>query len=136
MNESNATTPIGEVVDGYFAMWNETDQARRREVIEATWTSDASYVDPMFDAEGQDALDAMVAGCTNSSPDTASARPGPSTFTMTARGGAGSLPGPAMARPSSPASTSPCLQRMAGCAKSPASSNSRTTLPDLRKELS
>jgi len=62
MNESNATTPIGEVVDGYFAMWNETDQARRREVIEATWTSDASYVDPMFDAEGQDALDAMVAG--------------------------------------------------------------------------
>ena len=62
MNESNATAPIGEVVDGYFAMWNETDQARRREVIEATWTSDASYVDPMFDAEGQDALDAMVAG--------------------------------------------------------------------------
>lgn len=62
MNESNATTPIGEAVDGNFAMWNETDQARRREVIEATWTSDASYVDPMFDAEGQDALDAMVAG--------------------------------------------------------------------------
>ena len=62
MNESNATTPIGEVIDGYFAMWNETDQARRREVIEATWMSDASYVDPMFDAEGQDALDAMVAG--------------------------------------------------------------------------
>ena len=61
MNESNATTPISEVVDGYFAMWNETNPTRRREVIEATWTSDASYVDPMFDAEGPDALDAMVA---------------------------------------------------------------------------
>ena len=62
MTESNAATPIGEVVDGYFAMWNETDPARRREVIEATWSEDASYVDPMFAADGQDALDDMVAG--------------------------------------------------------------------------
>jgi len=62
VDESNTVTPIGEVVDGYFAMWNEPDATRRREVIEATWTPDASYVDPMFDAEGPDALDAMVAG--------------------------------------------------------------------------
>ncbi len=62
MTERNAATPIGEVVDGYFAMWNETDSTRRREAIEATWTPDASYIDPMFDAEGPDALDAMVAG--------------------------------------------------------------------------
>jgi hypothetical protein len=41
-------------------MWNETNPTRRRKVIEATWTSDASYVDPMFDAEGLGALDAMV----------------------------------------------------------------------------
>jgi hypothetical protein len=60
VNESSAATPIGEVVDGYFAMWNETDPTRRREVIEATWTPDASYVDPTFDAQGPDALDAMV----------------------------------------------------------------------------
>ncbi len=62
MNESNGATAIQGVVDGYFAMWNEANPTRRREVIEATWTSDASYVDPMFDAEGPDALDAMVAG--------------------------------------------------------------------------
>lgn len=62
MKESNGATPIDGVVDGYFAMWNGTDPARRREVIEATWTPDASYVDPMFDAEGLDALDTMVAG--------------------------------------------------------------------------
>ena len=62
MTGSNAATPIGEVVDGYFAMWNETDPARRREVIEATWSEDASYVDPMFAADGPDALDEMVAG--------------------------------------------------------------------------
>jgi hypothetical protein len=62
MTESDAVIPIGEVVDGYFAMWNETDSTRRREVIERTWSEDASYVDPMFSAEGPDALDAMVAG--------------------------------------------------------------------------
>lgn len=61
MTESNAMTPISKVVGGYFAMWNETDPTRRREVIEATWSEDASYVDPMFAAEGPDALDEMVA---------------------------------------------------------------------------
>lgn len=61
MTESNAMTPISKVVDGYFAMWNETDPTRRRVVIAATWSEDASYVAPMFAAEGLDALDEMVA---------------------------------------------------------------------------
>ncbi|KWX00693.1 hypothetical protein TH66_03595 [Carbonactinospora thermoautotrophica] len=61
MTETDAATPINKVVDGYFAMWNETDPGRRREVIEATWAPDASYVDPLFAADGPDALDAMVA---------------------------------------------------------------------------
>jgi hypothetical protein len=62
MTEINATTPIGEVVDGYFAMWNETDPVRRRTVIAATWSDDASYLDPLFAADGPEGLDAMVAG--------------------------------------------------------------------------
>lgn len=62
MDESNAMTPISKVVDGYFAMWNETDPTQRRKVIEATWSEDASYVDPMFAATGPDALNEMVAG--------------------------------------------------------------------------
>ena len=62
MTESNAMTPISKAVDGYFAMWNETDSTRRREFIEATWSEDASYVDPMFAAEGSDALNEMAAG--------------------------------------------------------------------------
>ncbi len=62
MIESNAATPLGEVVAGYCAMWDETDPARRREVIEATWSEDASYVDPTFAAGGPDALDEVVAG--------------------------------------------------------------------------
>jgi hypothetical protein len=50
-------------------MWNETDAARRRRVIEAAWSRDASYVDPTFAAEGPDALDAMVAGVHRQFPE-------------------------------------------------------------------
>ncbi len=57
-----STTPLNTRVEGYFAMWNETDPARRRDMIAATWTEDASYVDPLFAAEGYEALDALVAG--------------------------------------------------------------------------
>ncbi len=53
---------IETIVDGYFAMWNETDRARRKEVTGATWVPDASYVDPRFTADGHDGLDKMVAG--------------------------------------------------------------------------
>lgn len=61
MTEIEDVTPISDVVDGYFAMWNETDSLRRRAVTAATWAQDASYIDPMFAADGHDALDAMVA---------------------------------------------------------------------------
>lgn len=54
-------TPISEVVNGYFAMWNETDAPRRRAVTAATWSQDAHYIDPMFAADGHDGLDALVA---------------------------------------------------------------------------
>lgn len=62
MTDAETQTAISETVDGYIAMWNETDPARRREVIRKTWTPDAHYVDPMFAAEGPDGLDALVAG--------------------------------------------------------------------------
>jgi HEAT repeat protein len=61
MTETDAAAPLSTVVDGYFAMWNETDPTRRREVIAATWAQDARYVDPLFAAEGPEALDALVA---------------------------------------------------------------------------
>jgi hypothetical protein len=51
-----------KLVEGYFAMWNEADAEARRAVVAETWTADASYLDPMFSADGHDGLDAMVAG--------------------------------------------------------------------------
>jgi hypothetical protein len=62
MTETKIATPIPEVIDGYFAMWNETDPARRRQIIEETWTQDASYIEPLMAAEGHEGLNDGVAG--------------------------------------------------------------------------
>lgn len=62
MTEIANTTALNNVVDGYFAMWNESDPARRQAVIAATWSQNGRYVDPMFAADGYEALDALVAG--------------------------------------------------------------------------
>jgi len=51
---------VTTTIEGYFAVWNETDPTRRRELIAKTWSDDASYLDPMLDAEGQVGIDAMV----------------------------------------------------------------------------
>jgi len=62
MSETPAATPVQQIVDGYFAMWNETDPGRRRDVIATTWSPDGRYVDPLAAAAGAEALDALVAG--------------------------------------------------------------------------
>jgi hypothetical protein len=56
------TTTATTAIDGYFAMWNERDPNRRRELIAATWTPDASYIEPLMAVEGYEALEEGVAG--------------------------------------------------------------------------
>jgi hypothetical protein len=51
---------VHEVVDRYIATWNETDPARRRELIERTWTEDGQYLDPLMAGEGQEGIDIMI----------------------------------------------------------------------------
>lgn len=46
----------------YIALWNETGADTRREMIRDTWTEDATYTDPMFEASGHEGIDALVAG--------------------------------------------------------------------------
>lgn len=45
MDTQQTAAAIGEVVAGYFRLWNETD---------------ATYRDPLLAAEGYDALDAVI----------------------------------------------------------------------------
>ncbi|MGF6770303.1 hypothetical protein P3T18_002782 [Paraburkholderia sp. GAS199] len=49
-----------DLIDRYFDAWNETDAARRRELIAATWTVDADYRDPLLSGAGHDGIDAMI----------------------------------------------------------------------------
>jgi SnoaL-like domain len=53
---------LTDLIDGYIAMWNETDAERRRDLIARTWTEAASYLDPVMQGEGQAGIDAMVQG--------------------------------------------------------------------------
>jgi hypothetical protein len=55
------STPDTTVVDTYLATWNETDPAKRVELIEASLGADLWYRDPMLEADGRDAYDAMIA---------------------------------------------------------------------------
>jgi hypothetical protein len=53
---------VATVVDGYIAIWNETDREQRRKLIAETWTEDATYLDPHMLSTGYDEIDTMVAG--------------------------------------------------------------------------
>ena len=50
-----------DLIDRYIAIWNETDAARRRDLIARTWTEQASYLDPLMQGDGQAGIDAMIA---------------------------------------------------------------------------
>ena len=53
---------VTELIDRYIAMWNETDAARRRDLIAKTWTHTGSYLDPVMQGKGPAGIDAMVRG--------------------------------------------------------------------------
>jgi hypothetical protein len=56
------TTTTAMLVQHYLAAWNANDPAERRAAIEAAFTPDARYVDPLADVTGVEALDALIAG--------------------------------------------------------------------------
>ena len=62
MSSQAATTDTSALIDRYIAIWNETDPAARRTLIDATWTEDATYTDPVLNGSGRDGIDAMIAG--------------------------------------------------------------------------
>ena len=53
---TNAT----DLIDRYIATWNETDTERRHALIARTWTPEGGYVDPLMEATGHDAMNAML----------------------------------------------------------------------------
>ena len=58
-----------ELVERYLATWNQKDPAARRAAVDALWTEDGVYVDPLVEAEGRDAIDATIAAVQQQFPD-------------------------------------------------------------------
>ena len=57
-----AMSNFTDLVDRYIAIWNETDDERRRDLIARTWTEDSTYLDPLIRGEGRSGIDAMIRG--------------------------------------------------------------------------
>jgi hypothetical protein len=51
-----------EIVQTYGAAWGETDEAKRRKILEACWADDGTYIDPTGRADGREAFVAHIAG--------------------------------------------------------------------------
>ncbi len=49
-----------EIVERYIAAWNEKDAQRRRALVDALWTEDGSYTDPLADANGRAEIDGLI----------------------------------------------------------------------------
>ena len=60
-NDTTDTTALETVVDTYLETWNETDAAKRAELIEPSLGADLWYRDPMLEADGLEAYDGMIA---------------------------------------------------------------------------
>jgi hypothetical protein len=59
--QQERTIPMQEIVQRYIASWNETDPERRRKLLDELWADQASYIDPLAEAHGRDAIDAVIA---------------------------------------------------------------------------
>jgi len=55
-------TTTQQIVEAYGSAWNETDEAKRRAVLERSWADDGVYTDPQSHAEGRDALVQLIGG--------------------------------------------------------------------------
>ena len=57
------------IANCYIDLWNERAPQRRREMLAANWTTDATYVDPLMSGDGQDGVDALISGVQQRFPD-------------------------------------------------------------------
>ena len=49
-----------QIAERYLETFNETDAARRRELLEQLYTSQGTYIDPHVEVSGTDAIDAFI----------------------------------------------------------------------------
>ena len=64
----NAISPQ-DIAARYVAAWNETDPDRRRALVSALWTEDATYGDPVMQGQGHGGIESLIAGVPARFPD-------------------------------------------------------------------
>jgi len=52
-----------------LAAWKEKDTQRRRELVDALWTENGSYTDPLADATGRAEIDGLIGAVQQQFPD-------------------------------------------------------------------
>ena len=57
---ATGSSDVEATVDAYLATWNETDPEARRQLIDGALGADLWYRDPLLEADGRDAYDAMI----------------------------------------------------------------------------
>ena len=62
-------TDIQKIATSYIELWNERAADRRRDMLKANWTDDATYVDPLMSGDGRDGVDALIAGVQQRFPE-------------------------------------------------------------------
>lgn len=62
-------TPFDDLAERSIAVWNETDPAARRRAVDALYSEDARYTDPLADAQGREAIDQTIAAVQRQFPD-------------------------------------------------------------------
>ncbi|HEY4199094.1 MAG TPA: nuclear transport factor 2 family protein [Devosiaceae bacterium] len=55
-------TDIAKIAATYIAAWNETDTQRRAALLDAHWTEDAAYADPLMAGQGRGEIAGLIAG--------------------------------------------------------------------------
>ncbi len=53
-------TDLQQLAARYLAVWNETDPAVRRKLVDETWAEDGSYTDPLAAVTGREGVDALI----------------------------------------------------------------------------
>lgn len=66
---TDITQSTQHIVDSYLATWNATDSQERSRLLDEHWSREVTYVDPLADVSGRDALGALVAGTQEQFPD-------------------------------------------------------------------
>jgi hypothetical protein len=54
------TNPINQLIDTYISAWNEAEPQRRRALVDQTFTTEATYLDPMMSGAGTEEITTMI----------------------------------------------------------------------------